>query len=211
MKQQLKTLREIHNLFDTRTVETLERISRTQASHASSGDQESRRMACSLAEIEESLHRALLAIPNQISAYEQDLRKLVSESERLTTAMESTVSQHVGWKRWFSKSLIDSLQSLCGQSRSAQKIQMDRVLESNPMHNVARGLELLLERVRRLASEHGIERIDVLHAPFDPDRMRATDAVVSTNVPSGHVVEQIRPLYMWQNQVLSIAEVRVAR
>jgi molecular chaperone GrpE (heat shock protein) len=211
MKQQLKTLREIHSLFDARTVDMLERINKTQASHALSGDQEARRMARSLAEIEESLHRALIAIPNQIAAYEQDLRKLVSESERLTTAIESTVSQHGGLKRWFSKSLIDSLKSLCGQSRSAQKNQMDRVLESNPMHNIARGLELLLERVRRLASEHGIERIDVLHAPFDPDRMRATDAVVSTNVPSGHVVEQIRPLYMWQNQVLSIAEVRVAR
>ncbi|XZE18399.1 nucleotide exchange factor GrpE [Pirellulaceae bacterium SH449] len=211
MKQQLKTLREIHNLFDSRSIEILERVGNIRAQDLSIGDQEARQMAISIAEIEESLHRALIAIPNQIAAHEQSLREIVAESESLATAVESTLSQPTGWKGWFSQSLTKSLTSLCSQSKSAQRDRIEKVLESNPMHNIARGLELLLERVRRLASEHGIERVDVLRTPFDPDRMRATDAVSSADIPSGHVVEQIRPLYLWKNQVLSIAEVRIAR
>lgn len=211
MKQQLKTLREIHNLFDSRSMEILDRVGQPKTQDLSIGAQEARQMAISIAEIEESLQRALMAIPNQIAAHEQILREIMTESESLATAVESTLSQLSGWKGWFIQSLTRSLTSLCSQSKSAQRDRLDEVLESNPMHNIARGLELLLERVRRLASEHGIERVDVLREPFDPDRMRATDAVFSADIPSGYVVEQIRPLYLWKNQVLRIAEVRVAR
>lgn len=41
--------------------------------------------------------------------------------------------------------------------------------------DTGQGLELVLARTRRLMEQAGLGRIDVLHEPFDPERMRAID------------------------------------
>ena len=55
-----------------------------------------------------------------------------------------------------------------------------------------------------------IERVNVLHQPFDSETMNAIDLIVDPSVPSSHVAQQLRPLYRWRNNTLRCAEVRIA-
>jgi molecular chaperone GrpE (heat shock protein) len=77
--------------------------------------------------------------------------------------------------------------------------------------DAGQGLELLLGRTRRLMAEAGVRRFDVLSEPFDAGRMRAIDVVEDAAVPEGHVAAQYRPGYLLHGTVLRPAEVRVAR
>ena len=59
--------------------------------------------------------------------------------------------------------------------------------------------------------EVGIQRIDVLGQPFDGTTMNAIGTLETTEVPAGHVADQISPCYVWKDGVLRFADVRVAQ
>ena len=77
--------------------------------------------------------------------------------------------------------------------------------------DAGQGLELVLVRTRRLMEQAGLRRFDVLHEPFDAERMRAIDISEDSGVAEGHVAQQFRPGYLFQGVVLRPAEVGVSR
>jgi molecular chaperone GrpE len=73
------------------------------------------------------------------------------------------------------------------------------------------GYGMSLERVERALRKHGLESIEAVGQPFDPERMEAMDTVADTGRPGGEVVEEVRRGYLWNGRVFRCALVRVAR
>jgi molecular chaperone GrpE len=73
------------------------------------------------------------------------------------------------------------------------------------------GLRMSERRVERLMADVGVEPIDAVNQPFDPEVMEAVEAVADTGRPAGTVVEELRRGYRWRGRVLRFAQVRVAK
>jgi molecular chaperone GrpE len=73
------------------------------------------------------------------------------------------------------------------------------------------GLRMSEQRVERLMREVGLEPIEAVGRPFDPEAMEAVEAVEGNGQPSGTVVDELRRGYRWRGRVFRFAQVRVAK
>ncbi len=157
---------------------------------------ESRRMAEAIADIEESLQRAIESIVKKPAAARTEFHLLIRFDEMVSKAP---------WiAKVFAGKWLEDLRATLAHSITLG-IPSDAAQDSTH-----RGLELLLARVHRLMKQCEIERVCVLHQAFDAETMNAVDMIVDPTVPSTHVAQQLRPLYRWRNTTLRCAEVRIA-
>lgn len=76
---------------------------------------------------------------------------------------------------------------------------------------VGDGYALSLKRVERALPQFGLEPIDCVGHPFDPELMEVVEAVDGGDHPSGTVVDEVRRGYWWQGKPFRFAQVKVAR
>ena len=161
-------------------------------------DSEARRLALALIEIEDALQRAVDGLQQSVATRQA---KQQSPGAELKGAIAGA-----GWiARMTAGGLLKKLDGMASELDRVQSIDEERI-------GLARqGLELLLERARRLMRERQIERREVTGLAFDSGLMNAIEAISTSSVPPGHVAEQLKPAYLWRKQVLCFAEVRVAQ
>jgi molecular chaperone GrpE len=75
----------------------------------------------------------------------------------------------------------------------------------------ADGYAMSLRRVERVLPTFGLERVACQDRPFDPELMEVVEVVGDAGRPSGTVVEEVRPGYLWRGKVFRFAQVKVAR
>jgi len=75
----------------------------------------------------------------------------------------------------------------------------------------ADGYTLSLRRIERLLPILELEPRPCLGEPFDPETMEAVEVVGDAEHPSGTVIEEIRPGYLWRGKIFRFAQVKVAR
>ena len=162
---------------------------------------ESRKLAESIAEIEESLHRAL-------SSLVQSSKGATIRHSPNTPSSLQLFDEAVKGSSWLVRKFAGPLISI------ARRLIEDSINASNSefssLDSTRKGLELLHSRLVRLMQHCEMERVEVLGKPFDPESMHAIDRIDASSVPSGYVAEQIRPAYLWHNQILRFADVRIA-
>ena len=178
--------------------ESLQRLEQRMATPPTVAESvhENRKMAEVIAEIEESLHRAIESIVQQ--------PEIAPSESNVLHRYDQLVSNAPWIAKTFAGKWLEDLRAGLAQSIFAAK-------QTEPTQDATyRGLDLLLARVHRLMKQCDIERVDVLHLPFDSETMNAIDLIVDPSVPSTHVAQQLRPLYRWRNKPLRCAEVRIA-
>lgn len=109
-----------------------------------------------------------------------DVRDLIA---RVAESSQRTCKRR-RWRRWF---------------RKAQS--------ADGLHE---GYVLALRQVDAALEARGIRPITCERRPVDPHSMRVVDVVQREDVPPGHVVEVIRPGYVWGSRTIRYAEVRAA-
>jgi len=75
----------------------------------------------------------------------------------------------------------------------------------------ARGLWLVLQKLRGALATAGVERIEALGQPFDPRFHEAVDFAETASDPDGTVIEELQPGFRLHERVLRPAVVKVAR
>jgi molecular chaperone GrpE len=73
------------------------------------------------------------------------------------------------------------------------------------------GIRMTLRRVDRLLADQRIAAIEAVGRPFDPRHATAVATVGATEAADGIVVDEVRPGFLWQGELLRPAEVIVAR
>ncbi len=86
----------------------------------------------------------------------------------------------------------------------------DRPTEGEPA-NWADGVELIYRKFRSILEAEGVETIDALGQPFDPNLHEAISHEESDEQPAGYVIEVVQQGYRMGDQVLRPALVRVAK
>lgn len=76
---------------------------------------------------------------------------------------------------------------------------------------LADGYALSLRRVEKVLPQYGLEAIECVGLPFDPELMEAVEQVGGTGKPSHTVIEEVRRGYRRNGTIHRFAQVRVAR
>lgn len=75
----------------------------------------------------------------------------------------------------------------------------------------ARGVALVVQKLREALATVGVERIDAIGRPFDPRSHEAVGFEATASQREGTVIEQLQPGYRLHDRVLRPALVKVAR
>jgi molecular chaperone GrpE len=77
------------------------------------------------------------------------------------------------------------------------------------LQGIGDGYAMSLRRVERALPAFGLEPIDCVGRPFDPDTMEVVE--LGDGGPAGTVLEEVRRGYRWNGTVFRFAQVKVAR
>lgn len=72
------------------------------------------------------------------------------------------------------------------------------------------GFEMVLTQVRGVMADHGLETLDPLGDPFDPNLHESVRVVPSEDSPDGHVADVLRVGYRLRGRLLRPAQVSVS-
>jgi len=73
------------------------------------------------------------------------------------------------------------------------------------------GVNMILTQLRQALSEFGLEEIDALNKPFDPNFHEAISQPDAQDVPEGQVIQQVRKGFKLRDRLLRPASVIVSR
>jgi molecular chaperone GrpE len=92
---------------------------------------------------------------------------------------------------------------------------MDRALEyaeqSNDFASFKEGLQMLQGQLFRCLEKHGVEAVDALNQPFDPQLHEALMMVESADHEANHVVNQMEKGYILNGRLIRPAKVCVCK
>lgn len=104
----------------------------------------------------------------------------------------------------------DILTRYLGIVDDLERALKDRPTEGDP-GNWADGVELIYRKLRSVLEAEGVEIIDALGQPFDPNLHEAISHEDSDEQPAGYVIDVVQQGYRMGDQVLRPALVRVAK
>lgn len=197
LKLQVRSGRESQQLLS----EGLQRIEQSLATATSANTNDataadSRKLAEAIADIDESLHRAVESLARSAAA---------KSGARWLERFDAAFAQAPWLARRLAAGTFSAMRGML------EEAEQESLAPEKSQAALIQGFELLLARVRRQMQLCGIERVDVLHRPFDAESMNAIDLIDAPSVTSTHVAEQLRPGYRWRGGLLRYAEVRLAK
>jgi len=104
----------------------------------------------------------------------------------------------------------DILTRYLGVVDDLERAMKDRPTEGDPA-NWADGVELIYRKLQSVLEAEGVEIIDALGQPFDPNLHEAISHEESDEQPAGYVIDVVQQGYRMDEQVLRPALVRVAK
>ncbi|TVR65377.1 MAG: nucleotide exchange factor GrpE [Candidatus Competibacteraceae bacterium] len=76
---------------------------------------------------------------------------------------------------------------------------------------VTQGQDISLRRLEQILSAQQVVALAALGQPLDPHTMRAAEVEHRAEIANGVVTEELRKGYLWQDELLRLAEVKVNR
>jgi molecular chaperone GrpE len=81
--------------------------------------------------------------------------------------------------------------------------------ERRLIQGLQEGQAMTLRRTLQLLARYQVHPLDVLNKPLDPHRMQAVEVDSQPKLENGIVTEELRKGFMWGDEVLRLAEVKV--
>jgi molecular chaperone GrpE len=128
------------------------------------------------------------------------------EAQRLTAALATPLPaiSFPWWGRWLGVQhrVVQPVQDAWQKLAEAQRQKVDALLV---------GYQMGLQRLDRVLQQQGLQPIDVVGQPFDPEQMEVVEVVRELGREGSIVLDEVRRGYLWNGRVFRFAQVRVAR
>ena len=118
------------------------------------------------------------------------------------------------WRRWpaadtqematLRARIADLENNLANQQKSLSQVR-------NFLASVITGYTMGLQRIDRALTQQGLEVIDCVGEPFDPECMEVVEVVTEPGRSGTEVLEETRRGYLWSGRLFRHSQVRVAR
>jgi molecular chaperone GrpE len=111
--------------------------------------------------------------------------------------------------RFANESLLQKLIPVLDNFEMAQSAVA--TTEGGSADSVQQGVSMIQQQLKQVLTEAGLEEINAAGQPFDPNCHEAVSQQESTDVPEGHVLQQLRKGYKLRDRLLRPATVIVAK
>ncbi|MDQ7006071.1 MAG: nucleotide exchange factor GrpE [Acidobacteriota bacterium] len=160
-----------------------------------------------LADTVETRDDALAALEERAARAEEKLRRYAAaydqareDAEALRRRLERDFEQRV--RETLSRTFLGILGALDNLERTFEHAEAGPLLD---------GVKLVHKQILDLLETEGVERLEVVGRPFDPEEAEAVMATpAEEGQEKGHVIEELRPGYRFEGKILRPAQVRVA-
>jgi len=174
------------------------------------------------AEAVRPLLKTLVDLYDAVALAERECRRVREATlpalDRLAQAGPAEVSLGVVsqalpfWARWLGwprriKTVMDHHAAAAQQPATAPTAQDVR----QTLDALVTGYTMSLQRIDRALRQHGLEPIETVGRPFNPERMEVVEVVATAERPASEVVGEMRRGYLWHGRVFRFAQVSVAK
>jgi molecular chaperone GrpE (heat shock protein) len=150
----------------------------------------------SLIEIDEALMRA-------VSFLESVQSRLILHSHNIDIYAGAYCDQFTFFQRlWRRKTIFQFAEYL----KKERIVEVEHVLQ--PLQD---GFKMVLFRMDDVLRRHSVTRLNPVGELVNPETMQVVAILDSEDVKAGHVVDVVRPGYLWCGRPLRFADVRAAR
>ena len=111
--------------------------------------------------------------------------------------------------RFANEALIEKLITVLDNFDSA--LAATSAANSASVQSLQTGVNMIYQQLKNVLREAGLEEIDASNKPFDPNWHEALSQQPSSEVPEGHVMQQLRKGYKLRERLLRPAGVVVAK
>ena len=140
----------------------------------------------------------------EAATYKDQLQRLAAEFDNAKKRMVREKDDHA---KWSTESLILQLLPIIDS--------FDAALQSLKNHDakdpVVTGVKLINRQLHELLTREGVERLQTLGTPFDPERHEAIQQIDSHDQPENSVVEEIQAGYVLRGRLIRPALVKIAK
>lgn len=151
-----------------------------------------------------SLKKALADEKERSADYLNRLKYMQAELENLQKRTKREIEEFVerANERLISRLLVivDDMEIAM---KASLKIENCQALRS--------GFELVLNKIREILEDEGLDRIEAVGKQFDPSIHEAANQTPREDAPDGSIVEELRPGYMFKGKLLRPSMVVVAK
>jgi len=163
----------------------------------------------------------LAKVKNQLTLREGEFEKLADAYRKLREALDKIESQHKTEfdnyrrrtedekKRISDKSVGDFVLALLPSLDNLDRA-MKMLDSASEISTVRDGVVMIADGLKQVLAAKGLERIESVGEPFNPEYHNAMATVTSTDVPEGYVADEMLPGYTLKGQLLRPSMVRVA-
>jgi molecular chaperone GrpE len=148
-------------------------------------------LQASQSQLGDELDRAHDAVPaHQRTALKPVLLELIELRDRLEAGLRVLQNYHPTlWVRWLGR----------------------RRRERDLLQAIAQGQDISLRRLDQILNAQQVAALEAEGKPLDPHTMRAAELDQRADLANGIVTEELRKGYLWQGELLRLAEVKVNR
>ena len=83
--------------------------------------------------------------------------------------------------------------------------------QTDETQSLQTGISMIYQQLKALLAETGVEEVDAMGKPFDPNLHEAVSQKETTEAPEGQVIQQLRKGYKLRERLLRPATVIVAK
>lgn len=147
---------------------------------------------------------------SQVERLEKELAELKDKYLRLAAEFDNykkrTVRDFSNLVETANQDLIKSLLDILDNFRRALATSR----ESDP-ESILKGMELIYSQLDNLLKDRGLEEIDALGQPFDPELHEAVMAMPTDEYPEDHVADEFQKGYKLKGRIIRHSKVAVAK
>lgn len=149
------------------------------------------------------------SLKEQIELLKKEIADLKDKNLRVVAEFENARkrldTQRIQDRKYASKYLIDQLLTPLSQ---LDKI-VDMPTEDDKLKNFLIGFKMIKDQIFKTLEADGLKEIEALNQPFDPNFHEAMEKIHDHNQPNGMNVAVINKGYMYKEQLIKPATVKV--
>jgi molecular chaperone GrpE len=140
---------------------------------------------------------------------DENWEKFVRATADLDNYKKRALRERQDAVKYANEALIDKLLPIVDNFEAA--LAAANAPQTGNIDSLRVGINMIHSQLKNFLSEAGVEEIDALNKPFDPNLHEAVSQIASAEAPEGQVLQQMRKGYRFRERLLRPAMVVVAK
>ncbi|MEP6197489.1 MAG: nucleotide exchange factor GrpE [Erythrobacter sp.] len=159
-------------------------------------------------EEEDSVEDALAMLRDDVEKQKQEVLYAKAETQNVRRRMEKDISDARAYAATgFARDILSVADNL---SRAIESVPQE-LRDDEKLKGLVAGIEATQREVDKVFGQHGIERVEAMGKPLDPNQHQAMMEVPTDEHEPGTIIQEMQSGYMIKDRLLRPAMVGVAK